>query len=78
MSIRNKIVGAFLILLMLSITSSIYVSYNISNMKSNVKELTDVNFLGITFLLEADRDSYQSNVALLQIMSLEDNEKITT
>ncbi len=76
MSIRNKIVVAFLILLMLSITSSIYVSYNISNMKSNVKELTDVNFLGITFLLEADRDSYQSNVALLQIMSLEDNEKI--
>jgi methyl-accepting chemotaxis protein len=45
-------------------------------MKSNVKELADVNFLGITFLLEADRDSYQSNVALLQIMSLEDNEKI--
>ena len=76
MSIRNKIVGAFLILLMLSISSSVYVSYNISNMKSNVKELTDVNFLGITFLLEADRDSYQSNVALLQIMSLEDNEKI--
>ena len=35
-----------------------------------------MNFLGITFLLEADRDSYQSNVALLQIMSLEDNEKI--
>ena len=76
MSIRNKIVGAFLILLMLSISSSVYVSYNISNMKSNVKELTDVNFLGITFLLEADRDSYQSNVALLQIMSIEDNEKI--
>ena len=76
MSIRNKIVGAFLILLMLSITSSIYVSYNISNIKSNVKELTDVNFLGITFLLEADRDSYQSNVALLQIMSLDDTEKI--
>ena len=76
MSIRNKIVGAFLILLMLSISSSVYVSYNISNMKSNVKELADVNFLGITFLLEADRDSYQSNVALLQIMSLEDNEKI--
>ncbi|MDD3056360.1 MAG: methyl-accepting chemotaxis protein [Aliarcobacter sp.] len=76
MSIRNKIVGAFLILLMLSITSSIYVSYNISNMKSNVKELADVNFLGITFLLEADRDSYQSNVALLQIMSLDDTEKI--
>ncbi len=76
MSIRNKIVGAFLILLMLSISSSIYVSYNISNIEANVKELSDINFSGITFLLEADRDSYQSNVALIQIMNLDDNEKI--
>jgi methyl-accepting chemotaxis protein len=76
MSIRNKIVMAFLVLLMLSISSSIYVSYNISNIKSNVKELADVNFSGITFLLEADRDSYQSNVALIQIMNLNDKEKI--
>jgi methyl-accepting chemotaxis protein len=45
-------------------------------MKSNVKELTDKNFTGITFLLEADRDSYQSNVALNQIMSLDNSEKI--
>ncbi|QKF66683.1 MCP-domain signal transduction protein [Arcobacter venerupis] len=76
MSIRNKIVMAFLVLLMLSISSSVYVSYNISSMKSNVNELADVNFSGITFLLEADRDSYQSNVALIQIMNLDDNEKI--
>ena len=76
MSIRNKIIGAFLILLMLSISSSIYVSYNISNIETNVKELSDVDFSGITFLLEADRDSYQSNVALIQIMNLDDIEKI--
>ncbi|WP_368031237.1 methyl-accepting chemotaxis protein [Arcobacter sp. s6] len=76
MNIKNKIVASFLILLVLSISSSILVSYNISNMKSNVKELADVNFSGITFLLEADRDSYQSNVALLQMITLEDNEKI--
>jgi methyl-accepting chemotaxis protein len=76
MSIRNKIVMAFLVLLVLSISSSVFVSYNISTMKSNVNELADVNFSGITFLLEADRDSYQSNVALIQIMNLDDNEKI--
>ena len=76
MSIRSKIIGAFLILVVLSISSSIFVSYNISNMKSNVNQLADVDFAGITFLLEADRDSYQSNVALTQIMSLEDSEKI--
>ena len=76
MSIRSKIIGAFLILVVLSISSSIFVSYNISNMKPNVNQLADVDFAGITFLLEADRDSYQSNVALTQIMSLEDSEKI--
>jgi methyl-accepting chemotaxis protein len=76
MSLRNKIIGAFLILIVISISSSVFVSYNIGQIKSNVKELTDENFTGITFLLEADRDSYQSNVALLHIMNIEDNEKI--
>ena len=76
MSLRNKIVMAFTILVLLSISSSIIVSYNISSMKSNVKELSDVYFEGITSLLEGDRDSYQSNLALTQIMSLNDSEKI--
>ena len=76
MSLRNKIIGAFLILVVISISSSVFVSYNIGQIKSNVKELTDENFSGITFLLEADRDSYQSNVALLHIMNIEDSEKI--
>ena len=76
MSLRNKIVMAFTILVLLSISSSIIVSYNISSMKSNVKELSDVYFEGITSLLEGDRDSYQSNLALTQIMSLSDSEKI--
>ncbi|MDZ7819246.1 MAG: methyl-accepting chemotaxis protein [Aliarcobacter sp.] len=76
MSLRKKIIGAFLALILISISSSIFVSYNIGNVKSNVKELSDKNFTGTTFLLEADRDSYQSNVALLQIMSINDTEKI--
>ena len=76
MSLRNKIVMAFTILVLLSISSSVIVSYNISSMKSNVKELSDVYFEGITSLLEGDRDSYQSNLALTQIMSLNDSEKI--
>jgi methyl-accepting chemotaxis protein len=76
MNLRNKIIGSFLIIIIISISSSVFVSYNIGNIKSNVKVLTDVNFTGITFLLEADRDSYQSNVALLQIMNTDNTEKI--
>ena len=76
MSIRNKIIMSFFILLIVSVSSSIFVSYNIKNVKTNVEELANVDFTGITFLLEADRDSYQSNVSLLQIMTLDDDEKI--
>jgi methyl-accepting chemotaxis protein len=76
MSIRNKIIMSFFILLIVSISSSIFVSYNISSVKSNFKVLADVEFTGVTFLLEADRDSYQSNVALMQIIALDNDEKI--
>jgi methyl-accepting chemotaxis protein len=76
MNIRNKVILSFFILLIVSISSNIYVSYNISSVKSNFEKIADVEFSGVTFLLEADRDSYQSNVALLQIIALEDEEKI--
>ncbi len=76
MSIKNKIIGSFLILVAVSIISSLLVSFNIKNIDGNVNNLADKNFAGITVLLEADRDSYQSNLALSQIISLKDKEKI--
>lgn len=68
--------GAFVMIILISVVSSILVSYNNQQVKNNVEELSSVGFSGITFLLEADRDSYQSNVSLLQIMQLSDKEKI--
>jgi len=76
MTIRNKVIGAFAIVVTISIISSIFVSYNITNVKNNVENLTNEDFVGVTTLLEADRDSYQSNLALMQIMNTSDNEKI--
>ena len=70
MTIKYKITGAFLILIAITIISSLYISYNLNNVQSNVKQLSDRDFSGITVLLEADRDSYQSNVALLQMITL--------
>ena len=76
MSIKNKILGSFLILILVSIVSSLLVSFNIKEINDNTDNLTEKNFAGITVLLEADRDSYQSNLALSQMMNLKDNEKI--
>ena len=76
MTIKGKIIGAFLVLITVTLISSAYVSYNIHHIQLNVKELSKKDFAGITFLLEADRDSYQSNVALSQIINLKDKSKI--
>ena len=76
MTIKNKIIGSFLVLILISLVSSVFVSFNIKDIKSNVGKLSSKDFAGITFLLEADRDSYQSNLALLQIMNIGDEEKI--
>jgi methyl-accepting chemotaxis protein len=76
MKIQTKIIGAFLVLIAITLASSAYISYNINHIQENVKELSSKDFAGITFLLEADRDSYQSNVAISQIINIKDNTKI--
>ncbi|WP_320036398.1 methyl-accepting chemotaxis protein [Halarcobacter sp.] len=76
MGIKQKIIVSFLVLIGISIISNIYISYNIHNVKSNFNEVTEKDFAGITVLLEADRDSYQSNIAMSQIFNVEDKKKI--
>jgi len=73
MTIKYKINGAFLTLIAITIMLSLYISYNLNNIEDNVKKLSDKDFSGITVLLEADRDSYQSNVALSQLINKQDN-----
>jgi len=75
MTIKAKVIGAFLILIGLTLVSSLFVSYNINHIEENVEELSEKDFAGITFLLEADRDAYQSNVAISQILNLRDSQK---
>lgn len=41
MSIKNKIIGAFLILIVVSIVSSILVSFNIKNINDNTDALAE-------------------------------------
>ncbi|RXJ70103.1 methyl-accepting chemotaxis protein [Halarcobacter ebronensis] len=70
MSIKGKIIGAFTILVIITMLSSVYIAYNISKIKINVNNLTHKDYAGIDYILEGDRDSYQSNVALSQMINL--------
>ncbi|RXJ86800.1 methyl-accepting chemotaxis protein [Arcobacter sp. CECT 8985] len=69
MSIKNKIIGSFTILIVILVLSNIYVAHNINKIKTNVTNLVHKDFKGIDSLLEGDRDSYQSNIALSQIIN---------
>ncbi|RXJ91615.1 methyl-accepting chemotaxis protein [Arcobacter sp. CECT 8983] len=76
MTIKNKIIGAFSVLIVISLISSFLISYNIKDIKQNVYQLSNKDFAGVTFLLEADRDSYQSNLSLLKMMNTSDKKEI--
>ncbi|XPV67522.1 MAG: HAMP domain-containing methyl-accepting chemotaxis protein [Halarcobacter sp.] len=73
MNIKKKIIITFSVLIILSLVSAIFISFNISKIQMNVDMLTKKDYKGVTYLLEADRDSYQSNVALLQIINSNKN-----
>ncbi len=70
MSIKKRILSTFAVLISISLLSAVFISLNIKKIETNVNNLNDKYFASIAYLLEADRDSYQSNVALLQIMSV--------
>ncbi len=76
MSMKNKIILSFFVLILVSTISSIVISLNIKGVKTNTDNLTEKYFAGIAVLLEADRDSYQSNLALSQIMNLDNKDSI--
>ncbi len=73
MSIKNKILSTFGVLIVLSLLTAVFVSLNILKIETSVNDLTGREYKGVTYLLEADRDSYQSNVALLQIINSNKN-----
>ncbi len=61
-----------------------FIFFNLNNMQEKIDALTDKSFMGITFLLEADRDAYQSNLAMHRmvvetaLLSAQEKEKLAT
>ncbi|MDD3343778.1 MAG: methyl-accepting chemotaxis protein [Sulfurospirillaceae bacterium] len=69
MSFKLKIIGSYVLLIITLLATNTLIYTNIVEIEQTVKSLTEKSFKGITLLLEADRDAYQSNLALYQATS---------
>ncbi len=64
--IGRRLTYTFLIIIVITMAAFGYSTLKIKVIKQQIEEIYKVNLLGIDFLIEADRDAYQSNLAIAQ------------
>ena len=65
MNFKNKIIGSYVVIVLVLIIANTLVYNKILDVKSKLQILNEESFKSITLLLESDRDAYRSNLALL-------------
>jgi len=66
MNFKTKVIGSYIVLLVMLLVSNVIIYGNLKGIEHNLQSLSERSFKALNLLLEADRDAYQSNVALLQ------------
>jgi methyl-accepting chemotaxis protein len=69
MDLRKKILGSYIVIVVILIIANIIVYNKQAQVGKNMEALSTVSFKGITLLLEADRDAYQSALAMLRAIN---------
>ncbi len=69
LSISQRILSALAVLLAINVTSTLLVNRYLDQMSHEVEVVYESHFKGVGFLLEADRDAYQSSLALSHFMA---------
>ncbi len=69
MNFKTKIVGSFITLVCVLVVTNVFVYNNLLNIHNSLKTLNETSFKSITLLLEADRNSYQSNLSILRAIN---------
>ena len=69
MDLRKKILGSYAVIVAILIVANILVYNKQVQVGKNMEALSTVSFKGITLLLEADRDAYQSALAMLKAIN---------
>jgi methyl-accepting chemotaxis protein len=69
MDLRKKILGSYIVIVVILIIANIIVYNKQAQVGKNMEALSTVSFQGLTLLLEADRDAYQSALAMLKAIN---------
>lgn|GEM_PF-3589263 len=69
MGVKLKIFSAFSVVVFLFALTMLLVTINLNTISHDVDSMQDIDLKGISFLLEADRDAYQSNLAISHAIS---------
>jgi methyl-accepting chemotaxis protein len=77
--IAVRLTAVFSLIVVVTAASMIYTNGNLRKIKHDIDDLYKVHLISIDKLIEADRDAYQSSIALSQIMTSQiqsDKEKV--
>lgn len=61
--IGQRLILVFIIIVALILLNAVYIYKSTNTLSDKLWSLYNVNLLSIDFLIEADRDAYQSNLA---------------
>ena len=78
MSFKLKIIGSYVLLIAVLLVTNVLIYFNLVKIEHNIKDLNEESFKSITLLLEADRDAYQSNLAMFQSTNNTQQKNLTT
>lgn len=73
--VKNKILTSLSTIIVLFCVIVGYSLSNISSINDSVKMMYQVNLMSVDYLIEADRDAYQSSIALSHILNKRDHSK---
>ncbi|MBL3655870.1 methyl-accepting chemotaxis protein [Fulvivirga sediminis] len=66
---NQRIVGIFAFVLLVSVSGAVFNSLQTQSLKAEIEKIYNDNLLSIDYLIEADRDAYQSSIAVAQALS---------
>ncbi len=69
LSFRSKIIFGFLLILLLLVIGFTAILFNCRDLVYNSEKIYKIRLVSMDFLIEADRDAYQSELALLQAVT---------
>lgn len=66
---NQRIVAVFFIVLLVTISGAVFNSFQTQKLKAEIEKIYQDNLLSIDYLIEADRDAYQSSILISQALS---------